>query len=138
MLTAFQLDDQVFRLVRFDQKPTTNGRVVLVAYWITRCLDCGGTFVQHRRVFNFSPIRNTSRRCSDCRTGKPINYPGKDRNTTGNLTADDPLIEMPFPRDYTVTEAGQDDLRPATTPQPSTPPSPPPRPATKVRLFTDR
>jgi hypothetical protein len=69
-MTAFTLgDDQIFRRVGSETKPTKDGRTVKVTVWQTNCPDCGTAFNQYHRDVSFVPGKTTTRRCPACRDG---------------------------------------------------------------------
>lgn len=134
MLTAFQLDDQVFRLVRWEKKELANGKRINIAIWKTRCPECKMPFTQERRNRGFMPARSTTRRCIGCRKTSRIKSLGE---TLDFLTEPDELGTRYARRDVEA-ERGCDVPAADFPREVSTPSSTPPSPVAKVRLFTDR
>lgn len=135
VLTAFQLDDQVFRLVRWEKKQLANGKTINIAIWRTRCPECRTPFTQERRNRGFMPARSTTRRCVGCRKTSRV----KSLGEILDFLSEPDEHGVRYARQPAEAETGQDVPRPKfSPPPPSAPSSPPSKPVAKVRLFRDK
>lgn len=119
MLEEFKLSGQVFLRIGVKLRPTSKGRTVRVAVWLSGCPDCGASFTQaHRLSAGFAPARSTTGRCSACRKG-----PGRPIRNSRNSRSPFP----PFPAATVLPVRWQQPHTPPIGPLPATRPHTPSR-----------